>query len=153
MKNGQFVPRLILGVGTGRCGTLSLSRLLNRQPGLRVTHERQPYLPWKCESPRDLIAARLNALRADNAGSAIAGDVAFYYLNYLPDALELDDRLRVVCLRRPKHEVVASYRRWISCRSGPDVNHWAASIIGRHRKMAGAMTQCGHLVIPSTTRS
>jgi hypothetical protein len=123
MENGRFLPRVVLGVGTGRCGTLSLTRLLNRQAGIHVTHERPPYLPWKSETPRDLIAARLSAFRADSPGAVIVGDVAFFYLNYLPDALALDDRLRVVCLRRPKHEVVASYRRWISCRSGPDVNH------------------------------
>jgi hypothetical protein len=125
MRNGQIVPRVILGVGTGRCGTLSLTRLLNRQAGVLVTHERPPYLPWNCENPRDLVTARLNAIRADSPGAVIGGDVAFFYLNYLQDALELDGQLRVVCLRRPKHEVVASYRRWISCRSGPHVNHWA----------------------------
>jgi hypothetical protein len=48
--NGQ---RIVLGMGTGRCGTGSLAALLNRQPGARVTHEMRPRprrrsrTPWR----------------------------------------------------------------------------------------------------------
>ena len=37
------IPRknktVVIGIGSGRCGTLSLANLLNKQPHTRVTHE------------------------------------------------------------------------------------------------------------------
>ena len=35
----QNKTRVILGIGSGRCGTLALSKLLNSQKSLKVTHE------------------------------------------------------------------------------------------------------------------
>ena len=50
--------KVILGIGTGRCGTVSLSHLLNKQKDSRFSHElkikiekKTDYstpLPWKC---------------------------------------------------------------------------------------------------------
>ena len=34
-------------MGSGQCGTLSLARLLSRQPGVVVSHEDPPLLPWQ----------------------------------------------------------------------------------------------------------
>ena len=34
--------RIVIGLGTGRCGTLSLTGLLNSQRSARVTHEGTP---------------------------------------------------------------------------------------------------------------
>ena len=42
-----MTQRIILGTGTGRCGSFSLARLLNQQPGVQVSHEDPPLLPWE----------------------------------------------------------------------------------------------------------
>jgi hypothetical protein len=41
------MSRLLLIVGTGRCGLLSLVQVLNRQPGTVISHEDPLLLPWK----------------------------------------------------------------------------------------------------------
>lgn len=120
-------PRVLLGIGTGRCGTLALSRLLSDQPAVRVSHELTPVLPWNASNSRNVIASRLARLRASGDGCAIVGDIGFYYLNYVADAFHVDPTLKAICLRRPKREVVASYRRWISRNFGPNFNHWAGA--------------------------
>jgi hypothetical protein len=89
-------------------------------------HESPPPLPWANGDCATLISDRLGQLHAHAENCRIVGDVAFYYLNYVPAALEIDPSLRVVCLRRPQREVVVSYRRWISRNFGPHVSHWAA---------------------------
>lgn len=39
--------RIVLGMGSGRCGTLTLAQVLSRQPGVAVSHEDPPLLPWQ----------------------------------------------------------------------------------------------------------
>jgi len=39
-------PPLIIGLGTGRCGTHSLVDVLNAQDGAAVVHEDKPILHW-----------------------------------------------------------------------------------------------------------
>ena len=117
-------PRLVLGIGSGRCGTQSLARLLDQQPAASVTHEITPVLSWKDPQAKGRIAERLTALRFNGRNHEISGDIAHYYLNYVNAALELDPKLRVICLKRPREEVIESYYRWVTERFGPGVNHW-----------------------------
>lgn len=50
--------RIILGIGTGRCGTLSLAEILNGQPNTQVTHEEASLLLWDHELDNGIIAKR-----------------------------------------------------------------------------------------------
>jgi len=50
--------RIILGIGSGRCGTRSLADVLNRQPGCRVTHEERPLLAWDADQLGERLRAR-----------------------------------------------------------------------------------------------
>src|SRR5262245_3459710 len=95
--------RLILGIGTGRCGTRSLALLLNRQPGAKITHEDYPLLPWRDPRP-SAIAQRLKKLARRK--TPITGDVASFYLPYVEHAVAIAPDIRIVCLERPKEEVV-----------------------------------------------
>ena len=61
-------PRVLLGIGTGRCGTLSLADLLSHQPGTRVTHECRPTLPWTAVDAQMRIGHRLAELRQASDG-------------------------------------------------------------------------------------
>ena len=88
---------MIIGLGTGRCGTKSLSKLL------RVPHERGGPLPWKKDIA--LLEARYKGLRKYN------GDVGFYYLPYV-ELLHANFKCRFVCLMREIDETIDSYMRW-----------------------------------------
>ncbi len=41
---------IILGIGTGRCGTASLAKILNQQPDTVCSFDEPPLLPWKIGS-------------------------------------------------------------------------------------------------------
>lgn len=119
------MPRHVLVVGPGRCGLVSMTDLLNRQPGTRVSLEDPPLLPWARDPQFSPIAARLARLdRARRA--AVVGDAAAFYLPYLDDAVAADPGVRVIGLRRPREEVVASFGRFLDEWAVLRTNHWAA---------------------------
>ena len=45
-----MTKKIIFGLGTGRCGTVSLSHLLNEQSNAYFTHERPFLMPWVFEN-------------------------------------------------------------------------------------------------------
>jgi len=71
--------KLIIGLGTGRCGTKSLATLLNAQENSNVTHEDPPVLPW--EFDEKAAQDKLESLLKRDAD--FVGDVSFSYLNYI----------------------------------------------------------------------
>ncbi len=80
---------IVLGMGSGRCGTLSLAQVLSRQPGVMFSHEAPPLLPWQREPGSNVIRERFARWRRTRQ-AAIVGDVASFYLPYVEDALALD---------------------------------------------------------------
>jgi hypothetical protein len=128
---------LVFGLGTGRCGTLSLQSLLNAQQGVACFHELNPgIMAWQgalpsvlcvlngftgiltgreLALPLDLVAAH----RTDRDGPmrtvssqtrpAVVGDVASYYLPYVEDIIQRVAKVRFVCLRREKAATAASF--------------------------------------------
>lgn len=113
--------KLIVGVGTGRCGTKSLTRLLSLQPDTAPTHERyQHRVRWDC--PERLWPLRL---WRDTAGAkaAVAADVAFYWTAHVETFLRWGDQegrhVRIVALKRDREETIESYLRWKQ-----NTDHW-----------------------------
>ncbi len=108
------IPQVILiGIGTGRCGTVSLRELLARQSRTCVTHELQP-LSWTATSTQ--VFARLRELAT--RPFTVSGDVCFSYLPHVGELLE-DPRVRVVAMRRDREATVRSYEAKVQ-----DRNHW-----------------------------
>lgn len=104
--------RLIIGIGSGRCGTYSLTKLLNAQPNCRVGHELPNPLPWEVNI--QLHDVRLRSLWRQYGGDLRSGygDVALYYLKYIPGFIaRTGDAIRVIALKRNKQETVKSYLR------------------------------------------
>ena len=97
----------ILGLGTGRCGTASLARLLAQQ-GLDCVHEREPTLSWENEPD----ASR----HISQPGSC---DVALQYLPHVECLMGQFDDLRCVCLKRDREKTIASFAR-----IRPLCSHW-----------------------------
>lgn len=113
--------KLIIGVGTGRCGTKSLTRLLSLQPGTEPSHERYEWrVQWN--GPRNLWPLRLWE-DTRNSPSSVQADVAFYWTPHVSDFLQWADgqgrAVRVVALKRDRADTIDSYMRW---KQDPD--HW-----------------------------
>jgi hypothetical protein len=124
---------IIVGMGSGRCGTRSLASLLNAQPNTVCFHEVNPScMAWTGTSrtvlsmleefravlaggPREVTADLSTRYRADplqrlrslDAVTAI-GDVASYYLPYASTLAGMPD-VRMPVLRRDKGSTVASF--------------------------------------------
>jgi hypothetical protein len=115
---------IVFGIGSGRCGTLSLAQVLSRQPGVMVSHEDPPLLPWDRE-PGDYVIRQRFARWRRSRQAAIVGDVASFYLPYVEDAIALEPAIRIVCLKRPREEVVQSFCQWLDRVQPVPTNHWA----------------------------
>ncbi len=115
--------RIILGMGSGRCGTRSLASLLDLQLGAKVTHEEHPLLMWRSAS-KGKIERRLERMLRSRE-EAVVGDVASFYLPYVEAAIEFDPAIRIVCLRRPREETIQSFCQWLDKVHPLPTNHWA----------------------------
>ena len=62
---------------------------------------------------------------APHAREGVLGDAASFYLPYLEEALAADPDLRIVALKRPREEVVASFGRFLDEYNAFPTNHWA----------------------------
>jgi hypothetical protein len=145
--------RLVVGMGTGRCGTVTLARLLRSQAGSSGTfsHEQHPLLPW---SPLNVDAALRSAdarvrllltrrlrWRGDGGGAdetPLVGDVASFYLPYAELLLRIEPTARFLVLQRERDAVVRSFMSkdpgvdlWRSCADRgswqPNSVYWAAA--------------------------
>ncbi len=112
--------RLLIGLGTGRCGTVSLAALLNLQNDSAVMHEagnedfeyNHKWLGYddakmcvRGSSKRRNLVRYLNAFPGDGK---FIGDVGYYYLPYVPIIAEVCSSVKFVCLWRNKREAVES---------------------------------------------
>lgn len=123
-KPKPVVKTLLIGLGTGRCGTVSLARMLNQHPMFDITHEARPLLPWV---PDEALFTTSIQCILSRPGSVV-GDVSFFWLPYVSmlsaHVAKLKNvRLRFVAAERPIPEVVASFQRKV----GPGINHWTTN--------------------------
>ena len=110
-------PQIIIGLGTGRCGTVSLSHLLNSQKSSQFTHEANPRLPW--EQNMNLFDKFMTGL--EETDKDFVGDVSFYHLPYVEQMIMRNSEIKFVCLQRDKDATVKSYLKKIGER-----NHWSS---------------------------
>ena len=113
---------LVIGVGTGRCGTKSLTRLLSVQKSTFSTHERfGSQVRWDC--PSNLWPYRLWLDTERNERDVVA-DIHFVWTSHIDTFLRWannDNRkVRIVALKRDVDEVVDSYDKW-----KPNSDHWS----------------------------
>lgn len=104
----------IIGCGTGRCGTKSLSKILSTCEMTEVTHETDPKLYWENDKNYE------EKLEQFKDG---LDDVALYYGKYIERFLEDLDDVRVIVLMRDKDEVIESFKAVTV-----DRNHWNGEI-------------------------
>ena len=110
-------PQLVIGLGTGRCGTQSLAHLLNQQNAAKVDHERVDHL-IRWHGSEQAVHTFLDEAVAQTEFQLI-GDVAFYYLPYVEAILARQPNVKFICLQRACTETVVSYLQ-----KTEDRNHW-----------------------------
>lgn len=100
--------KLIIGAGSGRCGTTSFAHFLNAQKGSTVSHETfSKHLHWEKKSQAPFIQ-RLRR-RASDFDGKYYGDVALQWSNSLVELSEMG--ARIVVLKREREDFIGSFMR------------------------------------------
>lgn len=109
----------VFGMGTGRCGTHSLQKLLDSQPNSNFSHEfgDRPVGNW--EYLMSSASYMLKSLISRSHNSKNIGDVAFYHLSYVDYFNRTLPNCKFIVLKRDKQETIESYMKKTSGR-----NHW-----------------------------
>lgn len=102
---GLMRKQLIIGLGTGRCGTTTLSRILANQKNSTFKHESKPILTWGFN--KNEIDKKLKRIISQKG--KYVGDVGLYYLNYVEYIIGKHPSSKFVILKRKKEEVVRSF--------------------------------------------
>ena len=124
--------RLIIGLGTGRCGTSSLRALLRCQPDTNATHETM-LLPHKFNERK----FKQYMQKLHRRSEEIVADVALWNLSYVTAILAEYHNTKFICLKRDKEAVVTSFIRKTSKRNHWtrfDSEHWSDEKWPRERK-------------------
>ena len=114
--------RLLLGLGTGRSGSTSLTKLLRHQPGTFCAHEFPPRLSWSENHSRfGFHRRRFETLLAHFSTVA---DVSHWWLPYADLILETFDEVRFIALKRDREATIRSFLRIKGGGGQGSINHW-----------------------------
>ena len=116
--------KLIINIGTGRSGSVSLSNFLSNQKKMRVLHEGKlkekgirKLIKWK--NDEDELIKWLNKLLKIKDNNNFVGDTGMYFLPYVELIIKNFPNTKIIGLIRDKKEVVNSYIKKTAGR-----NHW-----------------------------
>lgn len=115
---------LIIGFGTGRSGTTSLSSFLNAQDRVRVLHEGRmdskiPGKPFAWTGDETRVLEWLSEIMEEKNDYRWVGDIGMYYINYVDEIMRVYPGVKFICMQRSCEAVVRSYMEWTQ-----DKNHW-----------------------------
>lgn len=110
---------IVIGLGSGRCGTHSLAYLLNVQQDAEVTHERFEFN--LCWTGADEQVEEFLEFCHRGTEQQLVGDVASSYLPYVEMILTRDPSVKFICLQRDRDATVSSFLQ----KTGVS-NHWKA---------------------------
>ena len=115
--------QLIISIGTGRCGSVSLSKFLSAQDKVSVLHEGRldsqkirKLIKW--ENDEGNLFEWLEFLLSLD-GHKFVGDTGMYYLQYIEQIIDKYPEVKIIVMERNKEEVVKSYIKKTTGR-----NHW-----------------------------
>lgn len=99
--------KLVIGLGSGRCGTTSLSVLLNAQQDTSATHE-FCFLPWEFNKAYwDRVVGKLTSGKAPYDKGVVA-DCGYYWMNHVDRVVERFPTAKFIYLWRDRQEVIDS---------------------------------------------
>lgn len=142
--------KLVIGLGSGRSGTASLTSLIDRQCGGICFHEMNPsgaVFSGNSQPHLNAVSEFRNILRGgDRAKLAIdysrpasvvtyeklqqmpkislIGDIAYYYLTYVDELLAFDPEVVFVCIKRDREQTISSWLNKSAIRRWPTL--WLA---------------------------
>ncbi len=111
---------LCIVTGTGRCGTTSASRFFSSQPDSWFSHELENDVVIQENSQQNLpvwgkdwdkVRDALYRLIEQTGTISFVGDVAMWYLPYIPQIIQEFPQVKILCLKRNRKQVVQSYMR------------------------------------------
>ena len=115
--------QLIISIGTGRCGSVSLSKFLSAQESISVLHEGRldslkirKLIKWG--NDEDNLFEWLEFLLSLKENKFV-GDTGMYYLPYIEQIINRYPQVKIIVMERDKEEVVKSYIKKTTGR-----NHW-----------------------------
>jgi hypothetical protein len=114
--------KVLLGIGSGRCGSTSLAAMLSMVEDSCCTHENPPLLDWAPEDAQLKFHIRRFKLLADHY--SLVADVSHWWLNALDVFFESFPTSKVVGLFRDVDECVESFMN-IKGHGRRSFNHWA----------------------------
>jgi hypothetical protein len=124
--------RVIIGLGPGRCGTMSLAVFLAAQPTVMSHHESNPKLKWDA-SIFEFVGKWADLFYNLEYPLPILSDVAFWYLPFVDYIKYVCPSTKFVCLRRDKDEIVESFMlKYVDTSAWTDRNskHWRTEWVG-----------------------
>ena len=111
------MPEVIIGIGTGRNGTKSLSEILSSCKNVDVLHE--GYITewyrgsiWDDDPKIESLERQNNFFRQRMSEGQFAGNVAFFLLPRISFILENFKTAKIICLHRNKKDTVKSWMKW-----------------------------------------
>jgi hypothetical protein len=123
-QNDQPEGTILLGLGTGRSGSTSLSYLLSAQHDTCFSHEHAPLIPWYGGERQLQFHLDRMSLLARMFG--FVADVSHWWLPKLDAVIARFPNARVVVTQRDRAETMASF---LSIKGGDrsrPINHWMA---------------------------
>ncbi len=118
----EISKKLIIGLGTGRCGSVSLSYFLNEQPGVKIFHEgridhEHNILKW--DNDQENLLKWIYNLEKISVSNQYFGDIGMYFLHYVSFLIDQFPNIKFICLKRNREDVIKSYLKWTKT-----YNHW-----------------------------
>lgn len=128
---------IVLGLGSGRTGTASLSQLINSQPDTICFHELNPTGAVHVGNPQPILntinefssilsGGDKHLLAIDYSRQASVdtytelqqrkqittlGDIAYYYLRYVEEIISTTQNVRFVCIKRDRSQTISSWQK------------------------------------------
>jgi hypothetical protein len=116
--------RLVLGLGTGRCGSTSLTALLTTVDGSCATHENPPLIYW--QKLPEQIALHVERFALLREFFPLVFDASHWWGNAVDDILARFPDVRIVGLHRETERCIQSFLKIKGSGRG-SINHWAPS--------------------------
>lgn len=119
IKPGPKVTKekLLIGLGTGRCGSTSLTGMLNTLKGSYFSHEHPSIIPW--QNGEEQVDWHITRMKLLNQFYPLVGDVAHWWLPYVERIIQEHKNIYFLVLRRDKLQTIKSFET-IKGR----INHW-----------------------------
>ncbi len=114
----MLLPRIVVGLGPGRCGTWSLCKLLYTQRSVYSTHETvsgTPPMPWEPDTTEmwrqlyrlHVMAGKAKLIRKEPVKTI--APVAFFWISYVSEMVKMLTEPIFICLQRDRAEVIESF--------------------------------------------